>query len=572
MKRWLFTLIILVLGGLLLAACNTAPTPGTLETQAVGEVCFYEHSNYQGRSFCASDSNAWVGNRDNDIVSSVRVESSAEVTLFQDINFGGRSLELTQDTPMVPLAFNDLASSFKITQLDPTDPDPDPEPDPDLAATCTPEIRVEVEDEAAAQPLLDIYPEAIVQPLALEVCSTLYNTAEEARAPATIILNIVNEPGGYPAFASPGLPVAEYTINMAHLNNYQGDAFVEEFEGITAHELTHVYQNFGRGASTGLTEGIADYVRFTVGYTPPGAQPDKDGNWDDGYRTTAFFLIWVEERNPGFVRKLNLAIGAGGFNVDDAFTTLTGKTPDQLWADYVEDDGTPDPDPDPDPEPDTALDAKCTPEITLNLEDKNAYRSGLFLDVAGDDPEAFLQDIGRKVCRILYKEASEVRDANRLELIIRNSVGDVAWKSGNIGDITIMISTDHLKNVDQAGRDVAKEIKGILFHEMTHMYQQDDNDGGGADLGIIEGIADFVRIKSGYIPRGARPNKNGNWNDGYTTTAFFLVWLDEAYSDFAYELNKSMDNNDGERWTPAAFEEITGKPVNQLWQEYVNDG
>ena len=108
--------------------------------------------------------------------------------------------------------------------------------------------------------------------------------------------------------------------------------------------------------------------------------------------------------------------------------------------------------------------------------------------------------------------------------MLSNAVGEVAYKSGSGADITVMISTDHLNNVKKAGRDVGKEIKGILFHEMTHMYQQDDSDKGGADGGLIEGIADTVRFQAGFTPEGAQPNKNGRWNDGYRTTAFFLLW------------------------------------------------
>ena len=53
----------------------------------------------------------------------------------------------------------------------------------------------------------------------------------------------------------------------------------------------------------------------------------------------------------------------------------------------------------------TALDKVCTPSVKLNLEDTNQTRAKLFLDVSGADPEAFMQDIGRKVCRTLYQQA-----------------------------------------------------------------------------------------------------------------------------------------------------------------------
>lgn len=134
-----------------------------------------------------------------------------------------------------------------------------------------------------------------------------------------------------------------------------------------------------------------------------------------------------------------------------------------------------------------------------------------------------------------------------------------------------MISTDHLQNVKNQGGNVGKEVKGILFHEMTHMYQQNDSDKGGADGGLIEGIADTVRFKNGSTPENAQPDKNGAWNDGYKTTAFFLLWLDGRYDSFVYKLNLSMSSTDGKRWSPESFKTITGKSVDQLWSDYKND-
>ena len=217
---------------------------------------------------------------------------------------------------------------------------------------------------------------------------------------------------------------------------------------------------------------------------------------------------------------------------------------------------------------DPDLDRACTPGLTLEIEDTNAGRAALVRDALGEPPAARIQEIGRTVCRILYRKASEVRDATHLTLYLRYAPGEVAWKAGDGADIEVMISTDHIANVDREGRDVAKEVQGILFHEMTHMYQHDDSDEGGADGGLIEGIADFVRFKAGYTPDGAQPDRDGNWNDGYRTTAFFLVWVDSVYPDFAYRLNMSMDERDGKRWSPEAFREITGKSVDALWDEY----
>lgn len=79
------------------------------------KVCFYEHANYAGASFCANADSNWVGGEWNDRVSSVRVQAGQQVQLFWDINYGGSVLTLTADEPnLVNRGFNDQMSSFKV--------------------------------------------------------------------------------------------------------------------------------------------------------------------------------------------------------------------------------------------------------------------------------------------------------------------------------------------------------------------------------------------------------------------------------------------------------------------------
>jgi hypothetical protein len=94
-----------------------ADTAAAVATAAAASpVCFYEHVDYQGASFCSAADSNWVGGAWNDRVSSVKVAAGYKVMLFQDINYGGKSLVLTGDTTnLVALGFNDAASSFKLT-------------------------------------------------------------------------------------------------------------------------------------------------------------------------------------------------------------------------------------------------------------------------------------------------------------------------------------------------------------------------------------------------------------------------------------------------------------------------
>jgi hypothetical protein len=217
-----------------------------------------------------------------------------------------------------------------------------------------------------------------------------------------------------------------------------------------------------------------------------------------------------------------------------------------------------------------ALDEACTPTFELDLQDTGPGGQ-LFVDTV-QDPEAFVLGTGRRVCRVLYRKAEEVRPANHIKLIIREDEIP-GWKAGDVGNITVMISSSHLLNVQSAGGDVAAELAGILSHEMTHMYQHDDRaqeEGSYANLAnVIEGVADAVRIRLGYTPTGAQPSKSGHWDDeGYWKPAFFVLWVDNEYPDFIYQLNLSMVGGDGVAWAPDSFLTITGRSVDDLWEDY----
>lgn len=80
-----------------------------------GKVCFYEHVNYGGASFCANADSGWVGSDWNDRASSLKVQSGQEAVLYRDINYGGGSITVTGDEPnLVNRGFNDAMSSFKV--------------------------------------------------------------------------------------------------------------------------------------------------------------------------------------------------------------------------------------------------------------------------------------------------------------------------------------------------------------------------------------------------------------------------------------------------------------------------
>lgn len=78
---------------------------------------------------------------------------------------------------------------------------------------------------------------------------------------------------------------------------------------------------------------------------------------------------------------------------------------------------------------------------------------------------------------------------------------------------------------DPAG---AFEIEGVLVHELVHCFQH--NGRGACPGGLVEGIADWVRLGAGlgapHWRRGAVPDR---WDQGYERTAYFLDWLEVKF-------------------------------------------
>ncbi|GFP84622.1 basic secretory protease [Phtheirospermum japonicum] len=96
-------------------------------------------------------------------------------------------------------------------------------------------------------------------------------------------------------------------------------------------------------------------------------------------------------------------------------------------------------------------------------------------------------------------------------------------------------------------------------------YGNNINGEGKAPVGLIEGVADYTILKSNYYPPGfAKRGQGERWDQGYDFTARFLEYCEELKSGFVAGLNKKMRHDFSESY----FEELTGKPLGQLWADY----
>ncbi|KAM0012814.1 hypothetical protein Hdeb2414_s0047g00747871 [Helianthus debilis subsp. tardiflorus] len=129
-------------------------------------------------------------------------------------------------------------------------------------------------------------------------------------------------------------------------------------------------------------------------------------------------------------------------------------------------------------------------------------------------------------------------------------------------DDEIHVSTNYIAGYEG---DLLKEFSGVIYHEMTHVWQWSGN--GSTPSGLIEGIADFVRLKAGYIPsHWVKPGQGDKWDQGYDVTARFLDYCEGLDSGFGFvaELNKKMRY----AYSVDYFVDLLGKTVDQLWSDY----
>jgi len=228
-----------------------------------------------------------------------------------------------------------------------TDPEPDPIGKPEkmvkefksedgkftymLDTTLAPDLLAWCEKEL--MPVVKIWYPKIIELL----------PSDGYTAPDAILLEFRDDMGGTPAYAA-GNRVA---MSAPWFRN----ELEREARGCVVHELVHVVQNYWRARATNrrpsptpgwVTEGIADYVRWFL-YEPEsrGAEISRrnigSAKFDASYRTTANFMDWViKNRDEDLLRKLNASAREGKYS-PELWKTWTGKTVDELGAEWIAD-------------------------------------------------------------------------------------------------------------------------------------------------------------------------------------------------------------------------------------------
>jgi len=112
--------------------------------------------------------------------------------------------------------------------------------------------------------------------------------------------------------------------------------------------------------------------------------------------------------------------------------------------------------------------------------------------------------------------------------------------------------------------DVKAEFTGIVYHESARVWQWTGSD--TAPIGLITGIADYIRLNAGWPSKYWPPRGSGSrWDDGYAVTAYFLEFCSGKRRGFVSDLNAMMES----LYSDAFFVILLGQSVDELWEEYI---
>ncbi|KAF1992444.1 BSP-domain-containing protein [Aulographum hederae CBS 113979] len=203
------------------------------------------------------------------------------------------------------------------------------------------------------------------------------------------------------------------------------------------------------------------------------------------------------------------------------------------------------------------------PLLRLELRDLSSDGARTFLTFI--NAAIVLQEAIDGIFRYLYTENCHVPTTRSVTLVLRSMPG-VAYTTAKDLDNDhkeIHFSTDYIEGIAKERKE--KEMLGVIRHEMVHCFQWDAE--GSAPGGLIEGIADWVRLKSDLVPPHWKQEANGDWDAGYQHTGYFLEYLEETYGEGSVvSVNEKLSKKKYEEH--AFWRDLFGKEVLTLWKEY----
>ncbi|KAK4544518.1 hypothetical protein LTR36_004090 [Oleoguttula mirabilis] len=203
-----------------------------------------------------------------------------------------------------------------------------------------------------------------------------------------------------------------------------------------------------------------------------------------------------------------------------------------------------------------------TPKLRVHLDDISHEGSSVFLsNIKGNED---LETQVQNVLNLLYTPDS-VRPGTRSVTFVLRQYPGLAYTTGTDLDDDhkeIHINLAYLTRV----KEPRHEILGVICHELVHCFQW--NAEGTCNGGLIEGIADWVRLNAGLSATHWKQEAEGEWDGGYQHTGYFLEFLEQRFGKGTVrKINDGL--REGKYDEKKLFSGCCGgKEVEELWKEY----
>ncbi|KAG9035067.1 hypothetical protein FRB95_012086 [Tulasnella sp. JGI-2019a] len=370
----------------------------------------------------------------------------------------------------------------------------------------------------------------------------------------------------------------EVVLGGRYLGTIEADTRSKEAEGIVLNQvaLQVLYTPQFEGFPSWFKDGASDYVRIKMARESP-RWPTRlyGGNYTDGWRTTGYFLKWIEEDEdspkPWTVQQIlktpprSLAPATSSHETPlkelslqntESVATWSDQAWEQLWTSYQ------------------LSVLKKNPDVNVTTHRPRPSEPLMILiDEGGSeallqavpDPLHFLTEAYLAINGLLYPTSSfHQRKVPCVTLILSPKADGVASTENAV----ITFAMSYVNNYSKSHNDAAltQEIKGILLHEMVHVLQYSGTT-HSAPSGIIEGIADYCRLRSGWGAAHWSQGPGGKWDSGYQVTGYFLDWLEKerGFTEFVAKCNETLRENP---WDEGWCEVETGLSWSGLWEDY----
>lgn len=207
------------------------------------------------------------------------------------------------------------------------------------------------------------------------------------------------------------------------------------------------------------------------------------------------------------------------------------------------------------------------PDLRLDIRKLVHPGASLFLGAVNVADQAPV--IIRRILGLLYGSPSDpaapLPPTRSVTFVLLYPHPGVADTSGDENK-EIRFSLDYILKTSSSGPDrLRAEILGVLTHELVHCFQY--NALGTCPGGLIEGIADWVRLRSDLAPPHWKREAGDKWDQGYQMTAYFLEYLDRRFgNNLVRRINANLRAKvyDEESF----WVDLVGSPVGKLWSEY----